>query len=127
MQGGGAPPLGLLHHGGLVAQGDADAGGCELAGLAIHLHRDGFGRGEQHLSALRQPLAMPAHLQRGLWAWEAQGQGPGGGRTPGSPFPRPENKVSDPPPDREQRRVRPQPEKGGEGEFSCPGPCKGSW
>ena len=121
VQGGGAPPLGLLHHGGLVAQGNADARGCELAGLTVHLHRDGFGRGEQHLSALRQPLAVPAHLQRSLWAREAQGQGPGAGRTAGFPFPRLENKVSNPPHDGEQRRVRPQPEKGGKGEFSSPG------
>lgn len=77
MQGRGTAPLGLLHHGGLVAQGDANARGGKLAGLAIHLHRDGLGRGEHHLTALRQPLAMPAHLQRCLWAQRAQVRGQG--------------------------------------------------
>lgn len=80
MQGGGAPPLGLLHHGGLVAQGDANAGGRELAGLAVHLHWDSLGRGEHHLTALRQPLAMPTNLQRCLGARKAQVRGRGGWR-----------------------------------------------
>lgn len=85
-----------------LRQGDADlAGGCKLAGLAVHLHWDGFGRGEQHLSALRQPLAVPAHLQREPVG--AGDSGSGAGRTTGFPFPRLENKVSNPPPDGEQR------------------------
>lgn len=115
MQGGGTPPLGLLHHGGLVAQGDANTRGREFAGLAIHLHRDGLRRGEHHLAALCQPLTVPAHLQRCLWAQKAQvrRQGRGSG-APSSVPPRDalarEHNDSDPP-DREQRgRTIPQSE-----------------
>lgn len=62
----GVAPLGLLHHVGLVAQGDVDAGRCQLAGLSVHLHGDGLGRGENHLSALTEPLPMATDLQSSL-------------------------------------------------------------
>lgn len=62
----GVAPLGLLHHVGLVAQGDVDAGSRQLAGLSIYLHRDGLGCGENHLPALAQPLPMATDLQGSL-------------------------------------------------------------
>lgn len=65
-QGHGVAPLGLLHHVGLVAQGDVDAGSCQLAGLSIHLHGDGLGRGENHLPALTEPLPVATDLQGSL-------------------------------------------------------------
>lgn len=62
----GDPPLGLLHHVGLVPQVDADDGRRQLAGLAVHLHGDGLVGGEGHFFTLMEPFAMAAHLQRGL-------------------------------------------------------------
>lgn len=72
VQWGSTPALGLLHHGGLVAQGNSNTGCRKLAGLTVHLHRDGLGSGEQHFSALGQPLAVPTHLQCCLWAQDVQ-------------------------------------------------------
>lgn len=117
MQGGGAAPLGLLHHGGLVAQGDADARGCELAGLAIHLHWDGLGRGEHHLSALRQPLAVPAHLQCRLWVQKVQVRSWGRGSGAPSSVPRTDAVAREQAtitPTDSRGRIRPQSERGGE-------------
>lgn len=62
----GYPPLGLLHHVGLVPQIDVDDGWRQLAGLSIHLHGDGLVGGERHLFTLMEPFAMATHLQRGL-------------------------------------------------------------
>lgn len=62
----GDPPLGLLHHVGLVPQVDVDDGRCQLAGLSIHLHGDGLVGGEGHFFTLMEPLTMTSHLQRGL-------------------------------------------------------------
>ncbi len=62
----GDPPLGLLHHVGLVPQVDVDDGRCQLAGLPVHLHGDGLAGGEGHFFTLMETLAVTAHLQRGL-------------------------------------------------------------
>lgn len=62
----GYPPLGLLHHVGLVPQIDVDDGRRQLAGLSIHLHGDGLVGGERHLFTLMEPFAVATHLQRGL-------------------------------------------------------------
>ena len=62
----GDPPLGLLHHVGLVPQVDVDDGRRQLAGFSVHLHGDGLVGGEGHFFALVEPLAVSAHLQRGL-------------------------------------------------------------
>lgn len=62
----GDPPLGLLHHVGLVPQIDVDDGRCQLAGLSIHLHGDGLVGGERHFFTLMESLAVAAHLQGGL-------------------------------------------------------------
>lgn len=62
----GDPPLGLLHHVGLVPQVDVDDGRCQLAGLAVHLHGDGLVGGEGHFFALVETFAVTPHLQRGL-------------------------------------------------------------
>lgn len=62
----GDPPLGLLHHVGLVPQVDVDDGWCQLTGLAVHLHGDGLIGGEGNFFTLVEPFAMAAHLQRGL-------------------------------------------------------------
>lgn len=62
----GYPSLGLLHHVGLVPQIDVDDGRRQLAGLSIHLHRDGLVGGERHLFTLMEPFAVATHLQRGL-------------------------------------------------------------
>lgn len=113
VQGGSTAPLGLLHHGGLVAQGDANAGGGELAGLAIHLHWDGLGRGEHHLAALRQPLAVPTHLQRCLWAQKAQVRGRGQVEGPGEAL----AKEIERDPDRKWREGETQTRRGGEGKI----------
>lgn len=59
-------PFGLLHHVSLVAEGNADAGSCQLAGLSIYLHGDGLGCGKNHLSTLAQPLSMATNLQGSL-------------------------------------------------------------
>lgn len=68
----GDPPLGLLHHVGLVPQIDVDDRRRQLAGLPIHLHGDGLVGGERHFFALMEPFAVAAHLQGGL---EASGGG----------------------------------------------------
>lgn len=62
----GDPPLGLLHHVGLVPEVDVDDGWSQLAGLSVHLHGDGLVGGQGHLFALMEALAVAAHLQRGL-------------------------------------------------------------
>lgn len=62
----GDPPLGLLHHVGLVAQTDVNDGRCQLAGLAVHLHGDGLKGGEGHFLTLVEAFAMTAHLEGGL-------------------------------------------------------------
>lgn len=62
----GDPPLGLLHHVGLVPQVDVDDGRRQFAGLAVHLHGDGLEGGEGDFFTLVQPLAVTSHLQRGL-------------------------------------------------------------
>lgn len=62
----GDPPLGLLHHVGLVPQVDVDDGRCQLAGLTVHLHGDGLVGGEGHFFTLMEPFTVTAHLQRGL-------------------------------------------------------------
>lgn len=95
MQGGSAPPLAFWTMVAWLRRAVRMREAASLQGYAVHLHWDGFGRGEQHLSALRQPLAVPAHLQRGLWARETQGQGLADHRLS---FPRLENKVSNPHP-----------------------------
>ncbi len=58
--------LALLHHVGLVPQRYAEGGGCEAARLSVHLNRQRLEGGEDHLSALMQPLTVTAHLQRRL-------------------------------------------------------------
>lgn len=62
----GDPPLGLLHHVGLVPQIDVDDRRCQLAGLSIHLHGDGLVGGERHFFTLMEPFAVATHLQGGL-------------------------------------------------------------
>lgn len=62
----GDPPLGLLHHVGLVPQADVDDGRRQLAGLSIHLHGDGLVGGERHFFTLMEALAVAAHLHGGL-------------------------------------------------------------
>ena len=62
----GDPPLGLLHHVGLVPQVDVDDGRRQLAGFSVHLHGDGLEGGESDFLTLVEPLAVTAHLQRGL-------------------------------------------------------------
>lgn len=72
VQWGSTPALGLLHHSGLVAQGNSNPRCCKLAGFTIYLHGDGLGSGEQHFSALGQSLTVSTHLHCGLWAQCAQ-------------------------------------------------------
>lgn len=62
----GDPPLGLLHHVGLVPQIDVDDGRCQLAGLSVHLHGNGLVGGERHFFTLMEPFAVATHLQRCL-------------------------------------------------------------
>lgn len=62
----GDPPLGLLHHVGLVPQVDVDDGWGQLAGLSVHLHGDGLVGGEGHFFTLMESLAVTSHLQCGL-------------------------------------------------------------
>lgn len=62
----GDPPLGLLHHVGLVPQVDADDGRRQLTGLTIHLHGDGLVGGEGDFFTLVETFTVSTHLQRGL-------------------------------------------------------------
>lgn len=62
----GDPPLGLLHHVGLVPQVDVDDGRGQLAGLSVHLHGDALVGAERHFFTLMEPFPVAAHLQGGL-------------------------------------------------------------
>lgn len=58
--------LALLHHVGLVPQWYVQGGGREATRFAVHLHGQRLEGGEDDLSALMQPFAVAAHLQRRL-------------------------------------------------------------
>lgn len=56
------PPLGFLHHVGLVSERDVDSGRSQLARLSVHLHGDWLIGGEGHLTTLIKPLTMTSDL-----------------------------------------------------------------